>query len=172
MKLQKIIISLILLFIALPAFADVYDYPVKLANIYSRLPQIKNLKCTFKQEKYLQNISKPVISGGDFEFIEGKGVYFHTTYPIKSTADYTNKNYKQINEVVKAVSTKKYSGLEKEFSFFYTDNADFWTLGMKPKEQSSAGNVISSITVTGTDYINQIDIEQTNGNKTKIWFQK
>mgnify|MGYP006916262205 CR=1 FL=1 len=55
--------------------------------------------------------------------------------------------------------------------YFMTEN-NIWILGMKPKDNSNANNYISSITVKGTDYIKQINIDQTNGNKTVIWFEK
>lgn len=167
-----LICTVVLFFSNTFAYAEVYDNPVKLEEISSKIPDMKSLKCKFKQEKYINNIQKPLISTGDFEYIEGKGVYFHTTYPIDSTADYTNKNYKQINDVVKAIQSKKYSPLEKVFTFFFEDNQKEWTLGMKPKEKSDVSKVILNITVSGSDYIKQLIINQTNGNKTVIWFIK
>ena len=131
-----------------------------------------SIKCKFRQEKHLQNIAKPLISSGNFEFVENKGVYFYTLHPIQSTASYTNKNYKQINDIVNAISAKKYSRLEKEFNFYYEESSDEWTLGLKPKKNSNAYNYISSITIEGSDYISKIDIRQTNGNKTVLWFTK
>ncbi len=154
------------------ANADVYYHPVKLEDISVQLSPEENIKCKFKQEKYLKNIEKPIVSSGDFEFIANKGVFFHTTYPIDLTADYTNKNYKQINNVIKAVQTKKYSAIEKDFSFFYEKNSDNWILGMKPNEKSNAAKALESITITGSNYIKQITINQINGNKTVIWFIK
>ena len=171
-KKLSIYLFIFIFFLNLCAYAQVYDNPVKLQEISAKIPDMKSLKCKFKQEKYINNIQKPLISSGDFEFIEGKGVYFHTTYPIDSTADYTNKNYKQINDVVKAIQSKKYSALEKSFSFFFENNEKEWTLGMKPKEKSDISAVILNITVTGSDYIKQLSINQTNGNKTVIWFIK
>ena len=90
-----------------PVFADVYDYPVSLRNIADQIPEMQSIKCKFKQEKTMPNISKPLISSGDFEFVKNKGVYFNTTYPIKSSVDYTNKNYKQVNDIVNAISAKR-----------------------------------------------------------------
>ncbi len=171
MKKYSIIIFLLLI-LSCPVLADVYNSPSNLEIISKQIPKIGSIKCKFRQEKFLQNISKPLISSGDFEFIENKGVYFHTLYPIESTVDYTNKNYKQINDIVNAIPAKKYSRLEKEFDFFYEENGNKWTLGMKPKKNSNAYNYISSITLDGSDYINKIRIQQTNGNKTILWFTK
>jgi len=154
------------------AFAEVYEHPATLEVIVKTIPEPGNIKCKFKQEKSLQNLEKPLVSGGEFEFIKNKGVVFHTTYPINSTVDYTNKNYKQINDIVNAISTKKYSKLEKDFNFYYANEAENWILGMKPKKNSAANDYITAITISGSDIIKRINILQTNGNETTIWFTK
>lgn len=170
--MKKLSILLVYILFTFPCFADVYNSPSNLENILNRMPKIESTKCKFRQAKYMQNIEKPLISSGDFEFIENKGVYFHTLYPVKTTVDYTNKNYKQINDIVNAISTKKYSKLEQEFNFYYEGSIDKWTLGMKPKKTSNAYNYLSYITIDGSDYINKIIIQQINGNKTVLWFTR
>ena len=162
----------ILLFLIHPVSAKIYDSPSNLASISKQIPKMGSVKCKFRQEKYMQNISKPLVSSGNFEFVENKGVYFYTLYPYKSTVEYTNKNYRQINDIVTAISTKKYTRLEKEFSFYFEGNIEKWSLGMKPKKNSKAYDYISSITIDGADYIYKIDIKQTNGNQTVLWFTK
>ena len=143
-----------------------------LDEISKKIPKMGSIKCKFKQEKYLKNIEKPFLSNGDFEYIEGKGVYFYTKYPVELKTDYTNEKYKQINDIVSAVSNKKYSKLERDFEFEFSKNADIWSLKLQPKEKSDARNFISSIALEGSDYIQKINILQTNGNKTLIWFTK
>ena len=154
------------------SFADVYDFKASLEDISKNMPEMHSIKCKFKQEKHIKNISKPLISQGDFEYIENKGVYFYTKYPVESKTDYTSEGYKRINDIVRAVSNKKYSKLENEFNFYYQGNIENWVLGMKPKKTSDASNFISSVTIQGSDYIQKINITQTNGNETIIWFTK
>ena len=168
---MRIFLTVLILLNSL-SFANLYDKPAQLQDISDKLPKMHGIKCKFKQEKYLQNIQKPIISGGDFEFIENKGVYFYTKYPVESTTDFTNEKYKQINDIVKAISSKKYSKLENEFDFYYSGDISNWSLGLKPKKSSDAHKFISSITIEGKHYINKININQTNGNKTLIWFEK
>ena len=169
-KFRIIIVSSLL--ICNFCFGDVFNNPSPLNDISKQIPELNSIKCKFKQEKHLQNIQKPLISGGDFEFKKNEGVYFYTTYPVKSTQNYTNKNYKQINDIINGISSKRYSKLEKEFDFYFEGNGKNWTLGLKPKKDSSAQNYISSIIISGGDYIKQITISQTNGNKTILWFTK
>ena len=152
--------------------ADVFDSKKSLYDIDSQIPQLNSIKCKFKQEKHLANVQKPLISGGDFEFKKNEGVYFYTTYPIQSATNYTNKNYKQINDIINGISSKKYSQLEKEFEFYFEKFGGNWVLGLKPQKGSSAYNYISSIKIEGSDFIQKINISQTNGNETLLWFTK
>ena len=172
--MKRYILRLFIVFLLITnvVFADLYTAPVALKDILKNMPELNSIECKFRQEKIFNNISKPIVSSGDFKFIKNSGVYFYTKYPIKSTADYTNKSYKQINDVIKAISTKKYSKLENEFNFYYEGNISKWILGLKPKKNSSSYNILSSITVYGSDYIEKISIIQVNGNKTIIWFIK
>lgn len=164
------LLILSILFLFNPVFADLYSKQATPDYISKNLPALNSIECKFRQEKTLTNISKPVVSSGDFKFVKGEGVYFYTKYPVQTKADYTNKNYKQINSIIKAISAKKYSKLD--FDFYYEGNISKWSLGMKPKKTSDAYTVLNSITIDGTDYINKITILQTNGNKTVIWFTK
>lgn len=170
--MKKILIILIL-FISNFCYADVFNNPSKIENIINKLPELKSIKCKFKQEKTVSKNLKPLISGGDFEFIENKGVYFYTKYPYEVKTDYTAKNYKQINEIIKAISKKQYSSLEKEFYFYFEGDETNWILGLKPKKTSKSNNVLSSITIKGDkSKINEIKISQKNGCRTSIWLQK
>lgn len=154
------------------ACADVWDSPEPLENIASKLPEITDIKCRFAQEKTIPNIDKTFVSSGDFQFIKNEGVYFYVKQPIVQEINYTNRNYKQINEVIKAVSSKKFKKLEKEFDFFFEKNTAerSWTLGLKPKEKTA--EFLSSITLEGSDFIQRIKIEMINGALTDIRFEK
>ena len=168
---KKFSIFIVFLFVCLTSYADVYEGKTNLEVILNQLPQTESIKCKFRQVKTLKNIEKPVISSGDFEFKKGEGVYFYTTYPVKSNVNYTNKNYKQINDVLNAISNKKYAKLEKEFDFYYKGNKSNWKLILKPKNINTS-EYLSDIKIEGSDYIKKINIVQTNGNKTELWFEK
>lgn len=171
--LKKLLFIAIVFFISFfcPAKANVWQYPVEFKNIIENIPDIQNIDCKFKQEKLLPNIIKPIISYGNFKFIKNEGVYFYTNFPIQSKVDYTNKNYKQINEVINAIAGKKYKKIEKEFDFYFEKkSANDWIIGLKPKDKNA--EFISFIAITGCDYINKIEIQMENGSKTTIWFEK
>lgn len=153
-------IFFILALLAAPVFAQ------HLSEIASQIPQFESIKCKFKQEKQVSGMVFK--SSGDFVFEKDKGVTFYTTYPVKSTASYTTKEYRHINNVINAVSNKNYSKLEKDFEFGF----DNQLLKLMPKPASQTYNHLKSLEITvGETKIDKIVILLCDGTKTSIWFQ-
>lgn len=164
---------LILLLACAGVYAEVFENPSDIDTIKNNVSEIRDIKCKFKQEKHMQGLTKTLISGGNFEFKKGSdgGIYFYTTYPIKSTIEYSNRTYRQINDIINAISTGKYSKLERDFEFYYELAIEGWVFGLRPKVNSGAYNYLDFIKVEGkSDLIQKIDITQKNGNRTEIWF--
>lgn len=146
---------------------------VSAQELFEKLPQIENRECKFKQEKALKNLSKPLVSNGNFKLVKGEGVYFETIYPVKSAVSYTNREYKQINDIILAVSNKKYSRLDREFNLFYSEDKNLWTLKLVPKEESKSYKYLDFIELGGSaDKIDKIVIMTKDGNKTTQWFME
>ena len=119
------------------------------------LPEMKSVSCKFEQTKYLNNVEKPIISSGNFKFIEKEGVFFETLKPIKST-----------------ISQKKYSKLNKDFNYFFDKKEKSWELGLKPKTESPASNYIISISINGNNHIEKMKLQFKNGSSTTICFSE
>ena len=158
------------LFFTLSCIASVYDHKSDAKMLMKELPVLNNIECTFKQEKIIKNLQKPLISGGNFRFDKSQGVYFETTYPIKSTTSYTNKDYEQINDIILAISNKQYSKLDNAFDLYYQKSPKYWTLGLVPKTTTILDKYVTSITIDGSDYINKIVIDFKDGSRTTQWF--
>jgi hypothetical protein len=93
-------------------------------------------------------------------------------HPIKTTVSYTNKDYKQINDIILAISQKKYSKLNKDFYYFFNKNETSWKLGLKPKPESPASNYIISISIEGKNNIEKMILQFKNGSSTTICFSE
>lgn len=172
-KLNKIFFIIVLpLFLCLSAKADVFNHKTDLKTIEKQLPHLGDITCKFAQEKQIQGSKVIIKSGGDFKFEKNKGVTFYTTYPIKSTTSYTQKEYKQINSIIKAVSNKQYGKLEKEFDFYFEKKSQVWILGLKPKSGAPAANYLDSIEIDGKIDISKIEIITKDKTKTSIRFFK
>ena len=169
---KSILLFFLIIFIAFPqlASANLFENPAKIEEFINLLPDMKTISCKFEQTKYLSNIEKPIISSGNFKFVEKEGVYFETLKPIKTTISYTNKDYKQINDIILAISQKKYSKLNKDFYYFFDKNETSWQLGLKPKPESPASNYIVSISIEGKNHIEKMKLQFKNGSSTIICF--
>lgn len=167
---NKFVISAFLLFLFLPLNA--HSEKVSSEQLADKLPKIENRECKFRQEKVLKNIQKPLVSNGNFKLLKGEGVYFETLEPFKSAVSYTSRDYKQINDILLAVSNKKYSKLDREFDLFYFGNKNLWTLKLEPKEVSKAYKYLDFIELKGSDKIDKIVIVTKDGNKTTQWFSE
>ena len=122
MKINKFLLIILLGLCSLNmANANVYEHPATISSFINEIPAMDSISCKFKQEKRLINVEKPLLSSGNFRFVKNQGIYFETLQPIKTTASYTNKDYKQINDIIQAISNKKYSKIEKEFKFYLID---------------------------------------------------
>lgn len=155
---------LILAFLITPVFAQ------SVSEIAKQIPDFDSISCKFRQEKEFSGMV--VKSSGDFVYEKNKGVTFYTTYPIKSTASYTTKEYRHINNVINAISNKNYSKLEKDFGFDFVKNSDIWTLKLAPKQSSQAYGYLKTLEISGgKTKINKMIILMCDGTKTSIWFQ-
>jgi len=171
--LKKIFITLSIFFITMQtAAAGVFDHPQKLSEIYPQLPQLHSVNCKFKQEKTLPNTATTLTSSGDFQFIKDKGVVFKTTYPIESTTSYNASEFKQINEVIRAISNKSYSKIENIFDFYFTKTGEIWTLGFIPKKSHQSAKYLASVEIEGQNDISKIIIIMKNSTRTTIRFYK
>ena len=164
------LIVLVYMFFALPVCANVFDNETTLDKITKELPELHNVKCKFKQEKQISNMV--LNSSGDFIFDCAKGVTFYTTYPVVSTTSYSSREYRQINSIITAISNKSYSGLEKNFKFYFDRNAKNWSLGLMPKSGTPAYNYLKSIEIVGSENIDKIVILTYDKTKTTIRFEQ
>lgn len=166
-------ILFIILLGVLSAHANVFEHEQKLENIINKVPAFGDVECKFYQEKFMKNSQIILKSSGDFKYEKNKGVTFYTTEPIKSTVSYTSREYRQINSIINAISNKSYSKIEKDFKFYFTQNAENWNLGMIPKAESPSYNYLKSIEIEGNQsMITKMIILSMDSVKTTIWFKK
>lgn len=152
-------------------YGNVFEHPKSLEYISKQIPELKSISCTFCQEKVIPSSMIVLKSSGDFKFEKDKGVTFYTTYPVKSTVSYTSREYKHINNVISALSNKSYSRLEKDFKFYY-EEAENWSLGLIPRNNSPVFNYLKSIELEGNEnMITKMVILAADSTRTTIWFK-
>lgn len=153
---------------------SVFTNQISAQQASKTVPAFENASCQFSQEKLMKTSAVSLKSSGNFKFIKDKGVIFETTYPIQSTSSYTSGQNRIVNSVIKSISDRNYSYLEKNFDIFYQAQAQGWILALKPKSASELKNEIMSIQIFGVTknsfgQINKIIID-TQSIKTTITF--
>ena len=169
---------LILMFFILTTntvFANLFDNPKDVEYIVNNIPEFGDVECSFRQERTVSGSNIVLNSSGDFKFEKENGVVFYTTYPIKSVSSYNTKENQQINNIIKSISDKSYSRLKKDFEFYFLENQEQWTLGLKPNSKSQIANYLKMITIEGTHntnspVISRMEIVTQKGDVTKIWW--
>lgn len=134
------------------------------------IPEFKTTSCKFTQEKLLNNSQNVLRSGGNFQFIEKKGVVFDTLYPVKYTTSYTSGQNKYITDIIVSISRKDYSYIEKNFDLYFQKQGSNWELALTPKTKSPASAQIRNIIIFGNIGISRIDINTLNNGSTKLNF--
>ena len=152
------------------ALASVFEHPKSLVEIVPNLPELGDIKCKFEQEKSMPNSNLVIKSSGEFEFLKEKGVVFKTTFPIESVTSYDSGDYKQINDIVKAISNKKFDRLEAVFNFYFEQNGNKWVLGLEPKPSKQVSKYLKSIEIEGDNNISKMKIVTQNSVVTSIKF--
>ena len=165
-----LLIFFIIMGVNVSGFAGVFDNPKKLEEIAPNLPEFSSIKCKFEQEKTMPNSQMVLKSSGDFEFIKGEGIIFKTTFPIESTTSYNSTEYKQINDIVNAISNKNYGKIEAVFDFYFDKVGDKWTLGLVPKKSKQVAKYLKSIEIEGINDISKMKITTQNSVVTLIKF--
>ena len=151
---------------------DIFSSKISAAKAASLMPDFKNASCKFNQIKYLKASKAELTSGGNFQFLKENGVVFETTYPIKTTTDYTADKNKRISAIVKAIINKNYTYLEKNFELFFEQSgAENWLLALKPTTGGQLKGELSNIiiyctTKNNTGYIKKMIIDTTNTRTT------
>ncbi len=164
--MKKILVSAGIIFLCSKAFAGVFDHPTTPDKI--TLPQYNSVSCKFTQTKTAgQTVIK---SGGNFKFNSQNGVVFETLYPVKTTTAYTTNQNKRLDDIITAISKKDFSYLNKNFELYYVKNSLDWQLALKPKQGSKPHGVIKNIIISGSKYIDEIDINAAS--RTQINFRE
>ena len=157
------------------AFADsVFSHKISAENAAKKAPVFESACCKFSQQRQMKSTNTILKSGGNFKFIKDKGVVFETTYPIQSTASYTSGQNKIVNRVIKAITNKYYSYLEKNFDIYNMESSTGWVLALKPRADGQLQGEMKSIQIFGTTtngkgLINKIIIDTTSIKTTQIF---
>jgi outer membrane lipoprotein-sorting protein len=176
MKPFVIILKALILFLLSCNFSYAADV---LADITARLIKPPITQGEFQQEKRLKILRKPLISTGSFIYSQSNGVIWKTLTPIPSlllvneahllTGQGEQAVPPAFGKVFKAMLGADLKQLSEGFNITGEDKKTAWTLQLTPKDELLK-KIISSIVLNGDTELRVLDMQEVNGNVTRISF--
>ena len=182
--MKKYLCTLIVLFISTTNWA------VTLPEVQNRLSQQSVVKAQFTQERTIKGMAKPLHSSGQMIVSKEKGLWWQQNKPFELTLLMTqtvmkqktgnqssqvitatdNAQLFQFNSLLSALFKADKATLEKNFSFKFTDKGnDRWEIQLTPT-MSPLNKIFKKITMSGKNYLEQVFIDDKQGDKTTLRF--
>lgn len=179
----------VLLLLALTIFS-VTANAVTLEELQQRFSQVPVLRAEFAQQRTISGMAQPLNSSGNLLIARQQGLWWQQEKPFTLTllltenrmvqimagqspqvvtAD-TNPQMFQFNSLLSALFHADQRALGQNFSLNFTDlGKGVWTLVLTPKV-SPLNRLFRSITLSGETFLNNIDINDMQGDATHIRF--
>jgi len=178
-----------LLFMLLTVFS-LGAQAVTLDDLQQRFSQVPVLRAEFDQQRTISGMAQPLNSSGHLVIAQQQGLWWQQDKPFSLTLVLTEKRMVQImagqtpqvvtadtnpqmfqfNSLLSALFHADRSVLEQNFTLDFTDKGQgAWTLILTPKV-SPLNRLFRRITQNGETFLNNIDIDDMQGDATHIRF--
>jgi hypothetical protein len=150
-----------------------------LAVISARLVRAPLTQGNFQQEKHLKILRKPLLSTGTFTYHQNQGVIWKTLTPMPSllllndTHLLTGQGEQTVpaafGSLFKALLGGELQRLKDGFDITGKQQKSGWQLQLIPKD-AVLKKVISTILLAGDTEVRLLELQEANGNLTRINF--
>ncbi|UJD88158.1 outer membrane lipoprotein carrier protein LolA [Rahnella aquatilis] len=179
----------VLLLLTLTIFS-VTANAVTLEELQQRFSQVPVLRAEFAQQRTISGMAQPLNSSGNLLIARQQGLWWQQEKPFTLTllltenrmvqimagqspqvvTAGTNPQMFQFNSLLSALFHADQRALGQNFSLNFTDlGKGAWTLVLTPKV-SPLNRLFRSITLSGETFLNNIDINDMQGDATHIRF--
>lgn len=145
----------------------------------------------FEQLRTMEMFSQPLASSGHFILHKKSGLLWQQTSPFSVNLILTNEKLsQQIGNQPAQIMTENenpmafyfshiflslFDGnterLNQQFTSEFSEGQNTWTIELSP-HQAPLNNVFSRITISGEQYVDQIELTEVRGDKTTIIFSQ
>lgn len=187
--MKKFLVALLIASASVSAFSETQakNDATLLAQLSARSKAIQSLQGHFVQQKNIAVLPVPLNSTGKFQFEQGKEVIWETLTPVQSTLRLTPKGIRFENEQGKDQAAAQQAGvdvvakifmgviagelesLDTYFSVHASGDTKQWQLLLTPRSPNLAA-YIQNIKLQGSEFTEQLNITETNGDNTNIRF--
>lgn len=181
MKIQSFVFGLLLLIGQ--AHAALLD------EVKARVTLKDSQRGEFRQEKRIANLSKPLVSSGEFIYLKDKGLLWQIAKPYPSDAIITGETliqrvkgktivrvdaksqpgYSAVSRIFMALVGSDWGALEQDFTISGKVDGKNWQLELTPKGGLFA-SFAKTLTLTGSTALTQLNIAEKNGDSTHYTF--
>lgn len=169
---------------------SVSAHAVTLEELQLRFSQVPVLRADFSQQRTISGMAQPLNSSGNLLIAQQQGLWWQQEKPFSLTLLLTEKRMVQImagqepqvvtaennpqmfqfNSLLSALFHADRKVLEENFSLNFADLGNgAWKLILTPKV-SPLNRLFRSITLNGETFLNNIDIDDMQGDATHIRF--
>jgi|HigsolmetaAR202D_1030399.scaffolds.fasta_scaffold00150_15 hypothetical protein len=192
------VLALLLFASSVRAEVDPFQYPTTgkslletiLAAPARNLAEAQVLRGKFVHEKHLSEIPQPLKSEGEFTYVRGLGVHWHTKRPFDSEFVLTQEGILQrdegtetlrlsaqeqpavrvIAEIFLALFTLDVTSLNASFDLYGRSQGERWIVGLRPRTET-IGSVFKEATIKGAKDVEQVVLSDAHGDRTVIQLQ-
>jgi outer membrane lipoprotein-sorting protein len=171
-------------------FLSVTAHAVTLEELQQRFSQVPVLRADFAQQRIISGMAQPLNSSGNLLIAQQQGLWWQQEKPFSLTLLLTEKRMVQImagqepqvvtadnnpqmfqfNSLLSALFHADRKVLEENFALDFKDlGKGAWKLVLTPKV-SPLNRLFRSITLNGETFLNNIDINDMQGDATHIRF--
>ena len=172
-------------------FPSISNASLLLDSLKSKTVNAKSVNGEFTQHKIVKGLSIPLISKGIFSYSEDDKLVWHIKTPIENKysiaySQITSKSavegvfegldapqdqYQKIITMFLDLFSGNWDVLEKYFDITGESNATGWNATLVPKDEFFK-TLFISLQLQGNEHINNMLIDEKNGDKTEIEFSQ
>lgn len=170
------------------AFAAQAQAPTLVDDILGHLARHTQVRADFTQSRENPALAEPQVSHGELLFVIGHGMLWHTRDPFEDTLVLTagdtsridaqgklervrdgNRGVSQVSAMLQSLLAGKSDEAMRQFSVTAEGTPERWTLRFVP-HQARMARVLAGITLKGDAFLESIEVNLANGERTLITF--
>lgn len=157
-------------------------------DILAHLGRHPQVRADFTQSRENPALTEPQASHGELLFVIGHGMLWHTREPFDDTLVFTagdtsrldaqgtlervrdgNRGVSQVSAMLQSLLAGKSDEAMRQFSVSAEGTPERWTLHFVPR-QTRMARVLAGITLKGDAFLQAIEVDLANGERTLITF--
>lgn len=189
---MKRLLPCLLLAVALPVHAELFDAPADVATIrelvheaFEALDAAAGLEGRFEQRKTLPQLPRPLVSRGEFVYAQGHGIWWHTQTPFESTLILRRDGLSQqyggqtevsqdagaaaVSQIFFALLALDFESLDRSFELYGEAGEHGWRVGLVPR-QAALAEVLGRAIVEGDRSVTRVQLVERD-DRTEFLFQ-